>query len=78
MTDVVFGFPSFEESQRQTCMGSQSSFCGCVALSTALASYINFFALTSMSFRDLPLVEYDRRSLKKLFSAEADFLLLFY
>ena len=49
-----------------------------VVLHYQLPSQVTFFALTSMSFRDLPLVEYDRRSLKKLFSAEADFLLLFY
>ena len=49
-----------------------------VVLHYQLSLQVTFFALTSMSFRDLPLVEYDRRSLKKLFSAEADFLLLFY
>ena len=49
-----------------------------VVLHYQLPSQVTFFALTSMSFRDLPLVEYDWRSLKKLFSAEGDFLLLFY
>ena len=41
VTDLVFRFSTSEGSQRQTCgRGSQSGFCGCVALSTALASYI--------------------------------------
>ena len=35
VTDVDFGFSNLEGRQRQTCMGSQCGFCGCVALSTA-------------------------------------------
>ena len=39
--------------QRQACADSQCSFCGCIALSKPSNCS---FALTSMSFRDLPLL----------------------
>ena len=42
-----------KEKQRQAYTGSQCGFCGCVALSEP-SNYS--FALTSMSFRDLPLL----------------------
>ena len=44
---------SRKEKQRQAYTGSQCGFCGCVALSEP-SNYS--FALTSMSFRDLPLL----------------------
>ena len=48
-----FGFSNLEGGQRQTCTGSQCSFV-VVSHYQLPSSYI--FALTSMSFRDLPLL----------------------
>ena len=61
------GFVSIQkEKQRQACTDSRCGFCGCVTLSKP-SNYS--FALTRMSFRDLPLVRYNRRPFfKKILS----------
>ena len=56
--------------QRQAYTDPQCGFCGCVELSKSSYS----FALTSMSFRDLPLLSDMIGGILKMFSAEAGFL----
>ena len=54
LTMILWDFLTFrKEKQRQAYIDSQCGFCGCVALSEP-SNYS--FALTSMSFRDLPLL----------------------
>ena len=60
-----------KEKQRQAYTDPQCGFCGCAELSKS--SNYNF-ALTSMSFRDLPLLSDVIGGFLKMFSAEVGFL----